>query len=436
MAEHIFYYFNSSPFSKAGGKNSSDISNLSVFLQSSKLSDLLKSRDFFSVRTPAATMTKKPIVIALYNFKGGVGKSTCCCNLAAVMAHECNQRVLLIDADPQCNTTSSVFSEELSKTYTMDHEKTPDFLTPNLYEFMDQSVSHISLDASKVTDLADRIKPRSFKAGISHTDSTCFVLPGSVDIIEFEYQYSAIASTVHSGRFVLAGAFYAIIKLVCEKKDIDYVFIDFGPSASPMYLTWLSNCDYIIPPSFPDYFNVSSIKSLLTKILPLMLLKLAEFKEYQDAFFKQRNDRGKRLSEGKLIEQVCHTPKGVFDDKDKTLYEYCKLSDRTPKLLPILMTKLSGDPAERPFIEAVKAVFKNPTKFKVPPEVLQMFSGQSQMVLEFLPDVGKLFQLAQSQHKIISYSDVDDPTLIVKQEKFLMKFKDLAAMIIEQNTTI
>src|SRR4030042_6174412 len=49
----------------------------------------------------------KPIIITIANRKGGVGKSTCCLNLAHVFA-EHNHKVLIIDLDDQQNTTRSI----------------------------------------------------------------------------------------------------------------------------------------------------------------------------------------------------------------------------------------------------------------------------------------------------------------------------------------
>ena len=44
-------------------------------------------------------------VIAVYNYKGGVAKTTTIINIASVLAHDMNKRVLLVDCDPQCNLT-------------------------------------------------------------------------------------------------------------------------------------------------------------------------------------------------------------------------------------------------------------------------------------------------------------------------------------------
>lgn len=43
--------------------------------------------------------------IVVQNLKGGVGKTTTVVNLAAILARDYKQRVLLIDADSQCNAT-------------------------------------------------------------------------------------------------------------------------------------------------------------------------------------------------------------------------------------------------------------------------------------------------------------------------------------------
>lgn len=50
--------------------------------------------------------------IAMFNNKGGVGKTTLTCNLASCFARK-GKKVILIDADPQCNSTIYCFTNEL-----------------------------------------------------------------------------------------------------------------------------------------------------------------------------------------------------------------------------------------------------------------------------------------------------------------------------------
>jgi cellulose biosynthesis protein BcsQ len=51
--------------------------------------------------------------VVFFNNKGGVGKTTLLCNLASFLAIERAASVLVIDADPQCNATQSMFSDSV-----------------------------------------------------------------------------------------------------------------------------------------------------------------------------------------------------------------------------------------------------------------------------------------------------------------------------------
>src|SRR5438309_7539755 len=50
--------------------------------------------------------------IAIFNHKGGIGKTTLTINIAAALADK-GKRVLIVDSDPQCNLTSDLFSEDV-----------------------------------------------------------------------------------------------------------------------------------------------------------------------------------------------------------------------------------------------------------------------------------------------------------------------------------
>src|SRR2546430_6651110 len=51
--------------------------------------------------------------ITVFNNKGGVGKTTLLCNLASYLALKKKKRVLIVDADPQCNATIYLFPETM-----------------------------------------------------------------------------------------------------------------------------------------------------------------------------------------------------------------------------------------------------------------------------------------------------------------------------------
>jgi cellulose biosynthesis protein BcsQ len=50
--------------------------------------------------------------IAFFNNKGGVGKTTLLCNVAAYIAINFGAKVLVVDADPQCNATQLMLGED------------------------------------------------------------------------------------------------------------------------------------------------------------------------------------------------------------------------------------------------------------------------------------------------------------------------------------
>ena len=56
--------------------------------------------------------------IAVFNNKGGVGKTTLLCNIAAMLKDR-GKRILLIDADPQCNATIYLFDLKYCETNPM-----------------------------------------------------------------------------------------------------------------------------------------------------------------------------------------------------------------------------------------------------------------------------------------------------------------------------
>ncbi len=97
-------------------------------------------------------------IIAIANQKGGVGKTTTAINLSACLA-EAGQRVLVIDIDPQGNTTSGlgVVKDEVEQTVyevLIQESDISDAIIKNIYDNLDIIPSNVNLAGAEI-DLID-----------------------------------------------------------------------------------------------------------------------------------------------------------------------------------------------------------------------------------------------------------------------------------------
>ncbi len=176
--------------------------------------------DLKQSKCSAEMMRRMGRVIAIANQKGGVGKTTTSINLSAALAEK-GKKVLVIDTDPQGNTTSGFGIEKNNIECT-------------IYEMM---IGECSVFESIRKNIVERVD----------------IIPANVDLAAAEIELIDTESKE-----------YILKKYIDPIKDeYDYVIIDCPPSLSMLTVNAMTTADTVLVPIQCEYYALEGLSQLV-----------------------------------------------------------------------------------------------------------------------------------------------------------------------------
>ena len=255
-------------------------------------------------------------IIALANQKGGVGKTTTSINLAASLA-TLERKVLLIDADPQANSSSGV-GVDVNEIETSIYECIANDIDPH--------------EAIYTTDIE----------GMD-------IIPSHIDLVGAEIEMLSLDNREMILKELLAPL----------REEYDYILIDCSPSLGLITVNALTAADSVIIPVQCEYFALEGISKLLNTI---KIIKKRLNPELQiEGFLLTMFDSRLRLANQIYDEVKRHFQELVFKT---VIMRNVKLSEAPSHGMPVILYDAESKGAKNHLALAQEIIKKNEKKKK------------------------------------------------------------------------
>ena len=186
--------------------------------------------------------TKKAKIISIINMKGGVGNTTLSVGICSYLSEFYNKKVLLIDSDPQFNSTQAFLDPETYEKYSKDSK--------TIFKLFEPQTKLFQNTLPKKEDLIISVK------NYKNLDLLCGDL--NLVLVNKSADYHLVKSLK---KFILNN------KL---REEYDYIFIDCPPTLTIYTDSALVCSDYYLIPNRIDRYSSIGISSLQKAVSSLI----------------------------------------------------------------------------------------------------------------------------------------------------------------------
>lgn len=183
-------------------------------------------------------------VIAFFNNKGGVGKTSLVYHVAWMLA-ECNYRVVATDLDPQGNLSAAFLDDDRLE------ELWPENQNPaTIYGAVHPLKRGIGdIQSPTLEGMSDRLA----------------LIPGDMALSEYEDDLSQVWPKCldrDERAFRVMSSFWRVMQKGAERHKSDVILMDLGPNLGSINRAALISSDFVVIPLAPDLFSLQGLRNL------------------------------------------------------------------------------------------------------------------------------------------------------------------------------